>query len=160
MFVVVGGTGMKFRQRAITGWAFVVVSASVALAQTRGKAEDALLAADVAWERVYAAKDLAKAVAFCDEHGSMLVPNAPMATGKEALTKAIANDFAQGNTTWHPNKVGVARSGELGYTSGTTALTFKDASGKIVTSKGNYLTVWKKGADGSWKVLIDSFNFE
>jgi ketosteroid isomerase-like protein len=61
-------------------------------------------------------------------------------------------------TTWHPNKVGVARSGELGYTSGTTDLTFKDPSGKAVT-KGNYLTVWKK-VDGSWKVLFDSFNFE
>jgi ketosteroid isomerase-like protein len=119
----------------------------------------ALLAADVAWEKVYAAKDLAKAVAFCDEHGSMLAPNAPIATGKEALARAIASDFAQGNTTWHPNKVGVARSGELGYTSGTTDLTFKDASGKTVTSKGNYLTVWKK-VDGSWKVLSDSFDFE
>lgn len=120
----------------------------------------ALLAADVAWEKVYAAKDLAKAVAFCDEHGSMLVPNAPIATGKEALAQAIASDFAHGDTTWHPNKVGVARSGELGYTSGTTELTFKDASGKTVTSKGNYLTVWKKEAAGSWKVLFDSFNFE
>jgi ketosteroid isomerase-like protein len=118
------------------------------------------LAADVAWEKVYAAKDLAKAVAFCDEHGSMLVPNAPIATGKEALAKAIASDFAHGNTTWHPSKVGVADSGELGYTSGTTDLTFKDASGKTVTNKGNYLTVWKKGVDRSWKVLFDSFNFD
>ncbi len=151
---------MRFRQRVIMGLAFVVVSASEALGQTRGKAEDALLAADVAWEKVYAAKDLSKAVAFCDEHGSMLVPNAPIATGKEALAQAIASDFAHGDTTWHPNKVGVARSGELGYTSGTTDLTFKDASGKTVTSKGNYLTVWKKDAAGSWKVLFDSFNFE
>jgi len=150
---------MRLRQRISMGCVFMVVSASIALGQTRGKAEDALLAADVAWEKVYAAKDLAKAVAFCDEHGSMLVPNAPIATGKEALTKAIASDFAQGNTTWHPNKVGVARSGELGYTSGTTDLTFKDPSGKTVTSKGNYLTVWKK-VDGSWRVLFDSFNFE
>ena len=150
---------MRLRQRISMGCVFMVVSASIALGQTRGKAEDALLAADVAWEKVYAAKDLAKAVAFCGEHGSMLVPNAPIATGKEALTKAIASDFAQGNTTWHPNKVGVARSGELGYTSGTTELTFKDPSGKTVTSKGHYLTVWKK-VDGSWKVLFDSFNFE
>ena len=90
----------------------------------------------------------------------MLVPNAPIATGKEALTKAIASDFAQGDTTWHPNKVGVARSGDLGYTSGTTEATFKDASGKTASFKGKYLTVWKKQVDGSWKVLFDSFNFE
>src|SRR3984957_7886016 len=153
------GTIMRLRQRIIRGSVFLLVSTSVALGQAQRKAEDSLLAADVAWEKVYAAKDLAKAVAFCDEHGSMLVPNAPIATGKEALARAIASDFAQGNTTWHPNKVGVAHSGELGYTSGTTDLTFKDASGKTVTSKGNYLTVWKK-VDGSWKVLSDSFDFE
>src|SRR5580698_6727451 len=81
----VGGASMRFRQPVIVGWAFVIVSASGALGQTRGKAEDALLAADVAWEKVYAAKDLATAVAFCDEHGSMLVPNAPIATWKESL---------------------------------------------------------------------------
>jgi ketosteroid isomerase-like protein len=151
---------MRFHQRIIMGCVCVFVSASVAPGQARGKAEDALLAADVAWEKVYSAKDLAKAVAFCDEQGSMSVPDAPVATGKEALAKAIVSDFAQGDTTWHPNKVGVALSGELGYTSGTTDLTFKDASGKTFTKKGNYLTVWKKDADGSWKVLFDSFNYE
>lgn len=64
------------------------------------------------------------------------------------------------DTPWHPNKVGVALSGELGYTSGTTDLTFKDRSGETLTKKGNYLTVWKKDAVGSWKVLFDSFNYE
>ena len=34
---------------------------------------------------------------------------------------------------WHANKVGVARSGELGYTSGTYDLSFKDASGKTIS---------------------------
>jgi ketosteroid isomerase-like protein len=151
---------MRLRQRIIMGSVFVVASASVALGQARGKAEDALLAADVAWEKVYAAKDLAKAVAFCDEHASMSVPDAPVATGKEAFAKAIASDFAQGDTTWHPDKVGVALSGELGYTSGMTDLTFIDASDKTVTKKGNYLTVWKKDPVGSCKVLFDSFNYE
>jgi ketosteroid isomerase-like protein len=157
---VIGGTIVRLRQRIIVGSVFVVVGASVALGQAGGKAEDGLLAADVAWEQVYSAKDLAKAVAFCDEHGTMSVPDAPVVTGTEALAKAIASDFAQGDTTWRPNKVGVALSGELGYTSGTTDLTFKDKSGKTLRKKGNYLTVWKKDAVGSWKVLFDSFNYE
>ena len=33
-----------------------------------------------------------------------------------------------------------------------------DASGKTVVYKGKYLTVWKKQADGSRKVLYDVFN--
>jgi ketosteroid isomerase-like protein len=51
-----------------------------------------------------------------------------------------------------------SRSGDLGCTSGTTENTFKDASGKTATFKGKYLTVGKKQADGSWKVLYDMFN--
>jgi ketosteroid isomerase-like protein len=46
----------------------------------------------------------------------------------------------------------------LAYTSGTTEATFKDASGETASFKGKYLTVWKKQADGSWKVLYDMFN--
>ena len=52
----------------------------------------------------------------------------------------------------------VASSGELGYTSGTYDFSIKDASGKTISDKGKYLTVWKKEADGAWKVLFDTYN--
>ncbi len=136
----------------------LIVSAGAALGQTSKNAEDGILAADQAWEKVYSAKDLDKSVAFCDEQGSMLAPNAPIVTGKAAIAKAIASDFALGDLAWHPNKAGVARSGELGYTSGTYEMRLKGAAGKTVLDKGKYLTVWKKEADGSWKVLFDMFN--
>jgi ketosteroid isomerase-like protein len=142
----------------VASLAILIGSAGAALVQAGDKDADAVLAADAAWLKVYAAKDLAKSVAFCDEQGSMLAPNAPIATGKHAIAKAIASDFAHDDLTWHANKAGVARSGDLGYTSGTYEMTFKDATGKTVSDKGKYLTVWKKQADGSWKVLYDMFN--
>jgi ketosteroid isomerase-like protein len=126
--------------------------------QTIGNAADAVRDADAAWLKVYAAKDLEKSVAFLDEQASMLAPNAPVATGKAAIAKVIAADFAYGDGIWHADKAGVSQSGDLGYTSGPTSSSFKDSSGKLVTSKGNYLTVWKKQTDGSWKVLFDMFN--
>ena len=99
-------------------------------------------------------------MAFFDNEGSMLAPNSPIATGRDALTKLIGSAFAipDYKLSWHANKVGVARSGELGYTSGTYDLSYKDASGKTISDKGKCLTVWKKEADGSWKVLSDMFN--
>jgi ketosteroid isomerase-like protein len=136
----------------------VLLFLGAAPGQTSGKETDAILAADAAWLRVYQEKDLAKSVAFCDEQGSILAPDAPIATGKNAIAKVIADDFAHENITWHANKVGVARSGDLGYTSGTTEMNLKDASGKTVAYKGKYLTVWKKQEDGSWRVLYDMFN--
>jgi ketosteroid isomerase-like protein len=139
---------------------FSAISMSGSFGQASGNSSDALLAADAAWMKVYAAKDLDKSVALCDDEASMLPPNAPIATGKDALTKLIGSAFAFPNYTlsWHANKAGVARSGELGYTSGTYDFSFKDASGKTIADKGKYLTVWKKEADGSWKVLFDMFN--
>jgi len=122
--------------------------------------ENVLRAADAAWLKVYAAKDLKKSVAFCDEQASMLVPNAPMATGKGAITRLIARGFALPDykLNWHPNRAGVARSGELGYTSGAYQFNFKDASGKTISDRGKYLMVWKKQARGEWKVLLDMNN--
>ncbi|MGB7433937.1 MAG: DUF4440 domain-containing protein [Candidatus Acidiferrum sp.] len=151
---------MKHQNRLVAVLLFSVISTRGSFGQTSGKASDALLAADAAWMKVYVAKDLHKSVAFFDHEGSMLPPNAPIATGKDALTKLIGSAFAfpDYKLAWHANKVGVARSGELGYTSGTYDFSFKDASGKTIADKGKYLTVWKKEADGSWKVLFDTFN--
>jgi ketosteroid isomerase-like protein len=151
---------MKPQNQVIAVLLFSAVSVSGLLGQASGSASDAVLAADAAWMKVYAAKDLEKSVAFFDSEGSMLPSNAPIATGKDALTKLIGSAFATPDYTlsWHANKVGVARSGELGYTSGTYDFNIKDASGKTISDKGKYVTVWKKEADGSWKVLLDTYN--
>ena len=79
---------------------------------------------------------------------------------KGARNKLIGRAFATPDYTlsWHANKVGVAHSGELGYTSGTYDFSIKDASGKTISDTGGYLTVWKKEADGAWKVLFDTYN--
>ena len=139
---------------------FLAVGAGATFGQTNSKATDAIRVADEAWLKTYEAKDVDRAVAFCDEQGSMLWPNAPIATGKNAIAKLTASAFAirDFKLVWHPDKLGIARSGELGYSSGTYLWTFKDASGKPISDTGKYLTVWKRQADGSWKVLFDTFN--
>ena len=124
------------------------------------KSVDSLLAADAGWMKAFSAKDLAQSVAYFEENGSMLGPNAPIATGREAITKNLSQFFALPNVnlTWQADKAEVARSGELGYTSGTYRMTFSDPSGKTVSDKGKYVTVWEKQKDGSWKVALDIFN--
>jgi ketosteroid isomerase-like protein len=148
---------MKLVQRIMMGLMILGVGAA-ASAQTADSAADSVRAADAAWLKVYSAKDLNKSVAFFDDQGSMLSPNDPIATGKAAISKLIASDFSLGNLTWQVDKAGVSKSGDLGYTSGRYIFSFKYPSGKPVTDNGKYLTVWKKQADGSWKVLFDMFN--
>jgi len=128
--------------------------------KARTNAEDSIRAADQQWLKVFADKDLEKSVAFCAEDGSVLAPNAPIATGKEAIGKLFSGFFALPGfkISWRPVKAQVAKSGELGYTSGVYQMTFNDPSGKPASDTGKYVTIWKKQGDGGWKVLFDIFN--
>jgi ketosteroid isomerase-like protein len=106
---------MRSRQRIVTGLLFLIVSAGAALGRRSGKETDAILAADAAWMKVYSAKDLEKSVAFFDNEGSMLPSNAPIATGKDALTKLIGAAFAIPDYTlsWQPTKSGLPAPANL-----------------------------------------------
>ncbi len=121
---------------------------------------DSVRAADQEWMKVFAAKDLDKSVAFCEENGAVLAPNAPIAQGRQAIAKSFAGFFALPNLkiTWQADNANVARSGELGYTSGAYQMSFTDAAGKTIPDNGKYVTVWRKQADGNWKVVLDIFN--
>jgi len=150
----------------ITFSIFVLVLSASAACQTqttpdtRAADESALRSADNEWSKTAASKNLEKTVSYYSDEAIVMPPNSPLATGKEAihtLWKSMidAPGFA---VNWKATKVEVARSGELGYVSGTYELTENDASGKPMTDKGKYLEVWKKQADGTWKCVADTFN--
>jgi ketosteroid isomerase-like protein len=148
---------MRRRTRLV----FVIAILAAATLQISAESNvDSLRAADAAWMKVFSAKDVVKSVAYYDEAGSSLAPNAPIATGREAIAKALVGFFALPNLkiTWSADKADVARSDELGYTSGKYETSFTDPSGKAVADNGKFVTVWKKQKDGSWKVFLDIFN--
>jgi hypothetical protein len=53
--------------------------------------------------------------------------------------------------SWKATKVEVAKSGDIGFVSGTYELAMNDASGKPVPDHGKYVEVWEKQANGKWK---------
>jgi hypothetical protein len=57
--------------------------------------------------------------------------------------------------TWSPLKVEVSEDGTLGYTWGQYSYTSKGKDGKVDSSSGIYLTIWRRQADGSWKFVYD-----
>jgi ketosteroid isomerase-like protein len=152
---------MRLRGRVVAALGFLFVGAGVVIGQSwRSAEEKGVMASDAAWLKAYGTRDVAQALAFCDDAASMMAPYAPIATGKDAIGKLIAAEFAVPDMklSWHADKAGVARSGELGYTSGTYEVSFSEAPGKPGMDRGKYLTVWKKQADGAWKVLFDIYN--
>lgn len=59
---------------------------------------------------------------------------------------------------WEPEEAVVSRSGDLGYTWGRYEIRFENPDGDRQTGYGKYLTVWRKGTDGSWKAIVDMGN--
>lgn len=84
----------------------------------------------------------------------------PFIQGKAALREFYSNLFSTPELTidWRPVIAEAASSGDLGYTIGTAEFRFRDKDGQLTTRPGKYLTVWKKQAGGSWKVVADLGN--
>ena len=127
---------------------------------TRAADESAVRDLDAQWSKAAAAKDAEGAASYYAEDAAVLPANAPIATGKEAIrgfwkSMVASPGFAVG---WKTTKAEVARSGDLAYLIGTYELTVNDAGGKPVNDRGKYVEVWKKQADGKWKVVADIFN--
>ncbi len=124
--------------------------------------EAAIREADRQYSEAAAAKDVDRLVAFFAEDGWLLPPDQPAITGQMGR-----RNFASEMTTipgfavsWQTTDAWVSRAGDLGYTLATLELTMDDAEGNPVTRQGKDFHVWKKQPDGSWKVVIDIWNFD
>ena len=129
-------------------------------ADTRATDEAALRQLDGEWSKAAGARDVGKTVSYYAADAMVMPPNIPALTTKEAIRGLWQSmlgtpGFSGG---WKATKVEVARSGDLGYVSGSYEFTEKDAGGKPITDKGKYLEIWKKQSDGSWKCVVDMFS--
>ena len=149
---------MKIKTLVLT-LAFVLAAAAVCLAGDT-KAEQALRDADAAWSKAAGSKDLEKTMSYYSSDAIVLPPNASAATTKEAIRKVWQDLLASPGMviSWKSTKVEVAKSGDLGFVSGTYELTMNDASSKPVNDRGKYVEVWEKKSDGKWKCGTDTWN--
>jgi ketosteroid isomerase-like protein len=122
---------------------------------------EAIRKADLAWSAAQASEGLEGTMSFYVEDAVMLPPNMPMSVGKAAIREASAalGIASPGiSVTWQPMRIEVARSGEIGYAIGTFEGNAVDSDGNTVPIKGKYVEIWKKQADGTWKVAADMFS--
>ncbi len=89
-------------------------------------------------------------IEFFAEDGINFQPH-PTKT-REAFSKRPANRSPV-ILNWHPITADVSRAGDLGYTTGPYTLT--DTQSNKPVQQGYYFSLWKKQADGSWKVVLD-----
>ena len=117
---------------------------------------EAIRQADLAWSAAQAADGLEGVMPFYVDDAIMLPPDRPMAIGKEAIresSEALGIGSPGFSVAWQPMKIEVARSGDIGYAIGTF-----EGVVDAAPVKGKYVEIWKKQADGSWKVAADMFS--
>ena len=127
---------------------------------SRAADEAAIREADAASIKAIAARQVVATVSYYDDGASILMPNAPIVTGKEEIRKAWEQMFAIPGFHLAPTttKIEVARSGDLAYAQGTYDFTASDPGGGPVNDQGKFVVVWKKQPDATWKIVADIWN--
>ena len=125
---------------------------------TRKADEAAITAAGVALAHAAEAKDLDKCMSFYVDDPVLFVPGAPASIGKDAVRQAFAGFLEVQALKLETSGliIDVAQSGDLAFERGSYANTITDAKGKTTTETGKLALVWKKQADGSWKIAADT----
>jgi ketosteroid isomerase-like protein len=76
--------------------------------------------------------------------------------GRGAIAADATWDPAVYHLTWTPTAAQMGPSNDMGFTWGHYEGRSKDAHGEPVIVAGRYITVWKKLADGTWRVALDA----
>ena len=119
-----------------------------------------LLEADRAFARAVAARRLEAWVEAFDTAGIQMRPNLPFTPGHAEIRRLMTPAFADTSwhLTWEPMLSSASATADLGYTLGTYRSVRRDSTGQERSSTGKYVTIWRKQADGRWKVVFDGGN--
>ncbi|BCW87783.1 hypothetical protein sos41_09130 [Alphaproteobacteria bacterium SO-S41] len=137
------------------------VSAMLAVPALAGPNEDALIAADKAFN------DMAQKDGVVAAFAAYAAPDARMFRGEEAIVSGPAEIQALmeeqyshgGSLTWTPTEAVSSADGTLGFTHGRwTYVSPKNGAGETVTQLGSYVSIWAKQPDGSYKFSVDIGN--
>ncbi len=80
----------------------------------------------------------------------------PAVLGRAAIGAQANWDPKTYQLTWAPQGAQMGPSNDMGYTWGHYEGRARDAHGEPVVTTGRYITIWKKQANGEWKVAMDA----
>ena len=145
---------------------FPLLALAVACSQPAPVNTDAALAslrqADSAYTRAGAAKDRAAFVGAYATDGVIYPPEAPTVSGADAIGKFVDGFLADPAfvVVFRPIDIQVSADGTMGYTLNSGDLTYTGPDKKPITEHVRDFHVWRRQADGSWKLSIDIWNPE
>jgi ketosteroid isomerase-like protein len=116
--------------------------------------EDSLMQADRDFASATAERGVDGWVSWFAADGAMVTAGGEV-KGHDAIRELMASALSDSGPRllWEPTYA-EAGGGNLGYTIGTSQRVARDSAGTLLGT-GNYLTVWRRQADGTWKVERD-----
>jgi len=88
----------------------------------------------------------------------MLPPDATRVAGREAIAALWKSWIDDGLKNLTLKTTEVESQGDLAYEIGEFSLQVPGEDGSMTTAPGNYVVVWKRGADGAWWLKVDTWN--
>lgn len=147
------------RPEKIAVMRLILVAASVALygfalSQTQLPSSlDAMVNAERAFARSATQKGIRDSfLEFFADDAIAFTPRPVSAT--ERLRSRPSRPFSELELTWEPRTGDIAASGELGWLTGPSTFIDHTTAGSA-PQPGNYLSVWRRRANGPWRVFID-----
>lgn len=145
----------------ILGASFVGLTGCATTPKTSPQAfEQAVKDIWVVYCKYWVASDLDNWIKLWDAGGVQLPPGAPMKMSVAEIKSS--SEAAHGAYKWTSfviNITGTFVDENFGFAYGNYTYTFAPRSGGAsITAEGKYETIFKKQADGSWKIFRDCFN--
>ncbi len=118
-----------------------------------------LMEADRAFNRAVSEGGSAAWATWFAEDGAMVQETVGEIRGRAAIADAVAFlDLPGVSLTWDPIRADIARSGDLGWTTGSFVSVSPAEDGSERRDTGTYVSIWRRQADGTWKVVMDLGN--
>ena len=121
----------------------------------------AVQAAADAWDTAFRAGDVAAIAASYTVDAIAMPPDGPTEIGREAVAGTFEQMFSMGSTedsSLTTDEMGVGD--EWVFRRGHFSLVIKPEEGDPVSSTGEFIEIWTKGADGTWRISRDIWNMD
>lgn len=133
----------------ITFSAVVLACTSMYASASSESARDQVWAAELAFARTMADRNLGQFSEFIAEEAVFFAGTTPL-RGKNKVVESWARFFAEPEApfSWEPDQVEVLESGSLALSTGPV----RDPTGKVVA---RFTSIWRLEPSGQWRVVFD-----
>lgn len=118
----------------------------------------ALRGVNEAFAEALSAGDVKRIGDLYTEDAFLLPPNAAALRGRAAVVGYFEGLLKAGKVSLQVRSGSASADGALGYDAGQFAFELTPAQGSPTRDSGKYLVVLKRGADGRWRMAVDTWN--